>query len=76
MHIIAQCPRCGYRWWLDAAAADRRLRCRKCFVLLKVPDLTEVADAAERHKPCSERALRRRNRPNLRLTQASDAREQ
>jgi hypothetical protein len=47
MHIIAQCPRCGYRWWLDAAAADRRLRCRKCFVLLKVPDLTEVADAAD-----------------------------
>lgn len=47
MHIIAQCPRCGYRFWLDAAAADRRLRCRKCFVLLKVPNLTEVADAAD-----------------------------
>lgn len=47
MHIIAQCPRCGYRAWLDAAAADRRLRCRKCFLLLKVPNLTEVADAAD-----------------------------
>ena len=47
MHIIAQCPRCGYRLWLDAAAADRRLRCRKCFMLLKVPDLTELASAAD-----------------------------
>jgi hypothetical protein len=47
MHIIAQCPRCGYRWWLDAIAADRRLRCRKCFRLLRVPDLTEVADATQ-----------------------------
>jgi hypothetical protein len=47
MHIIAQCPRCGYRWWLDAAAADRRMRCRKCFLLLKVPHLDEVAYAAE-----------------------------
>jgi len=47
MHIIAKCPRCGYRWWLDAAAADRRIRCRKCFCLLKIPDLTEVSTAAE-----------------------------
>lgn len=47
MHIIAQCPRCGYRAWLDATAADRRLRCRKCFRLLRVPNLTEVADAAD-----------------------------
>jgi tRNA(Ile2) C34 agmatinyltransferase TiaS len=45
MHIIAKCPRCGYRWWLDAAAADRRVRCRKCHTLLKVPDVTEVPDA-------------------------------
>lgn len=45
MYIIAQCPRCGYRWWLDAAAADRRLRCRKCFRLLKVPDLAQVPEA-------------------------------
>lgn len=47
MHIIARCPRCGYRWWLDAAAADRRMRCRKCFRLLKVPDLSEVPEAAD-----------------------------
>jgi len=46
MYIILKCPRCGYRWWLDAAAADRRLRCRKCSLLLKVPHLNELADAA------------------------------
>jgi hypothetical protein len=46
MHIIAKCPRCGYRWWLDGSAADRRIRCRKCRALLKVPDLKEVSDAA------------------------------
>ena len=46
MHIIAQCPRCAYRWWLNADAADRRLRCRKCHTLLKVPHLTEVPEAA------------------------------
>lgn len=47
MHIITQCPRCGYRWWLDAGAVDRRVRCRKCSLLLKVPNLTEVSDAAD-----------------------------
>lgn len=47
MHIIAKCPHCGYRWWLDAVAADRRIRCRKCFTLLKVPDLAEVPDATD-----------------------------
>jgi hypothetical protein len=47
MHIIARCPHCGYRWWLDASAADRRIRCRKCSALLKVPDLTEVPDATK-----------------------------
>jgi len=45
MHIIVRCPRCGYRWWLDAAAADRRIRCRKCFMLLKIPHLAEVPHA-------------------------------
>ncbi len=47
MHIIAQCPRCRYRWWLDAAAVDRRLRCRKCSLLLKVPDTAEISDAVD-----------------------------
>ena len=45
MQIIIQCPHCGCRWWLAAEAADRRVRCRKCLALLKVPDLTEVPDA-------------------------------
>jgi len=47
MRIILQCPRCGCRWWLDGAAADRRLRCRKCGLLMKVPRLDEVPKAAE-----------------------------
>jgi len=47
MQIIIQCPHCGYRWWLAADAADRRLRCRKCSALFKVPDLTEVPNATK-----------------------------
>jgi len=47
MQIIIRCPHCGYRWWLAADAADRRLRCRKCSILLKVPNLTEVPDATK-----------------------------
>jgi hypothetical protein len=47
MQIIVQCPRCGYRWRLEAAAADRRVRCRKCFLLLKVPNLTEIPNATD-----------------------------
>ena len=47
MYIIAKCPHCGYRWWLDADAVDRRIRCRKCRRMLKVPDTSEVPDAVE-----------------------------
>jgi tRNA(Ile2) C34 agmatinyltransferase TiaS len=47
MHIIARCPRCGYRWYLNGSAADRRLRCRKCCRLLRVPDLIEVPSALD-----------------------------
>lgn len=47
MHIILQCPRCGCRWWLDGAAADRRLRCRKCGLLFKVPCLDELPKATD-----------------------------
>lgn len=47
MHIILKCPRCGYRWWLDFAAVDRRVRCRKCFLLLKVPHPAELSNATD-----------------------------
>jgi hypothetical protein len=47
MFIIAKCPHCGYRWWLDAAAVDRRIQCRKCKRLLKVPSEREVPKAVE-----------------------------
>ena len=45
MFIIAKCPHCGYRWWLDAAAVDRRVRCRKCQRLLRIPSTQEVSEA-------------------------------
>ena len=45
MQIIAQCPKCGNNWLLDASAADRRVRCCKCHRLFKVPKLEEVPKA-------------------------------
>jgi len=45
MQIIAQCPGCGSAWLLDSSAADRRIRCRKCGRLFKVPKLDEVPKA-------------------------------
>lgn len=45
MQMIVQCPHCGYRSQVAAAAADRRLRCRKCSALFKVPDLSDVPEA-------------------------------
>lgn len=47
MHIIAKCPKCGNNWMLDDDAADRRIRCRKCGRLFKVPQLNEVPKAVE-----------------------------
>jgi len=46
MQIIAQCPGCGSAWLLDGSAADRRIKCRKCHRLFKVPKLDEVPKAA------------------------------
>ncbi len=47
MQIIAQCPACGNAWLLDADAADRRIKCRKCQKLFKVPSLDEVPKAVK-----------------------------
>ena len=47
MQIIARCPRCCSVWLLDSSAADRRIRCRKCRRLFKVPGPDEVAKAAK-----------------------------
>jgi ribosomal protein S27AE len=47
MQIIAKCPRCGSAWLLDRSAADRRIRCRKCGLLFKIPKLDEVPKAIE-----------------------------
>jgi len=45
MKIIAKCPGCGGKWSLDSSAADRRIRCRKCGLLFKVPKLKDLPKA-------------------------------
>ncbi|MHC4644135.1 MAG: hypothetical protein ACYTBJ_01440 [Planctomycetota bacterium] len=45
MQIIARCPRCAGVWLLDSSAADRRITCRKCARLFKVPKLEDVPKA-------------------------------
>jgi len=45
MQIIAKCPQCGTPWLLDQIAVDRRLKCRKCKKIFKVPRLEEVPKA-------------------------------
>lgn len=45
MQIIAQCPGCGNNWLLNAASADKRVRCRKCNRLFRIPKLEEVPKA-------------------------------
>ena len=47
MQIITKCPQCGNDWTLDSDAADRRVRCRKCGRLFKVPQLDEVPKAVK-----------------------------
>jgi len=45
MQIIAQCPDCGGAWLLDAACADRRIKCPMCRRLFKIPKLEDVPKA-------------------------------
>lgn len=47
MRIIARCPDCSNNWLMDAAAADKRIRCRACGRLFKVPKLEEVPKAVK-----------------------------
>jgi len=47
MQIIAKCPNCSNNWILDSSAADRRIRCRKCGRLFKVPELAQVPKAVK-----------------------------
>lgn len=45
MQIIARCPKCSSTWLLDGSNADRRIRCRKCGRLFKIPHRNEVPKA-------------------------------
>jgi len=47
MRIIAQCPKCGSNWLLDGSKADRRLTCRRCGRLFKVPKPQELPRAVK-----------------------------
>lgn len=47
MQIIAKCPGCCRVWQLDSSAADRRIRCRECGTLFKVPKSDELPRAAK-----------------------------
>jgi len=47
LKIIARCPRCAGTWLLSNNAADRRIRCRKCGRLFKVPKLEDVPKAVK-----------------------------
>ena len=47
MRIIAKCPACGNSWLLEDYAADRRIKCRHCYRLFKVPKLDELPKAAK-----------------------------
>jgi uncharacterized Zn finger protein len=45
MQIMAKCPQCSSNWVLDSNAADKRIKCRRCGRLFKVPKLEEVPKA-------------------------------
>jgi len=47
MQIIAKCPACCRVWQLDSDAADRRIRCRECGRLFKVPKSDELSNVAK-----------------------------
>jgi uncharacterized protein YbaR (Trm112 family) len=47
MQIIAQCPVCKSAWALDGKNQDRRIRCRRCRNIFRVPKLDEVPKAAD-----------------------------
>ena len=47
MQILAKCPKCSQTLQLSVDAADKRIRCDKCFRLFKVPDLGHMKKAME-----------------------------
>ncbi len=50
MQILTRCPVCGCSRRLDAVAADRRIRCKKCNKLFKIPKLEELPEATDKIK--------------------------
>ena len=46
MQIIARCPLCGFSWLLNDAV-DKRIKCKNCRKLFKIPKLEEIPRAAK-----------------------------
>ena len=47
MQIIAKCPKCANTLYLDASAADKRIRCLRCNRLIKIPKLEDLPQATK-----------------------------
>jgi len=47
MQIIARCPECCKTWLLDGSLSDRRIKCRDCGRVFRVPKAEQVPKATE-----------------------------
>jgi len=47
MQIIAKCPVCKSSWMLDEKHQDRRIKCKKCGQIFRVPHIDEIPKAAD-----------------------------
>lgn len=47
MKLLAKCPVCGVTLELTADDADKRIRCRRCRRLFKVPELDKLHRALD-----------------------------
>ena len=45
MEIIAQCPACNASWLLDEISQDKRIKCKKCGKIFRVPKVEELPNA-------------------------------
>lgn len=57
MQIIAVCPDCNYCWLLDINAADRRIKCKNCSNLFKIPQIDEMQKAIDIVKISTQKVL-------------------
>ena len=46
MQIIAKCPACNTTWLLDERNQDKRVKCKKCGRIFRIPIIDEIPKAA------------------------------